>query len=95
MEAMYNNLSQEYIAGFSTRESNLFIPVQKSKTNSGLAVWLRFSIGQHSIDLLLLESYVNFFSCGYAAKYEKRTVCEFIVTKIDHIVIHIIPFFEK
>ena len=27
-------------------------------------------------------------------KYKNRTVCEFIVTKIDHIVNHIIPFFD-
>lgn len=29
------------------------------------------------------------------SKYEKRAVSEFIVTKIDHIVKHIIPFCEK
>lgn len=29
------------------------------------------------------------------AKYKNRSVCEFIVTNIDHIVNHIIPFFEK
>lgn len=58
-------------------------------------VWLRFSIGQHSRDHLLLESLVNFFGCGYVVKYEKREVCEFIVTKIDHIILHIIPFFDK
>jgi hypothetical protein len=45
--------------------------------------------------LLLLESLVNFFSCGYVTKYKKRAVCEFIVTKIDHIILHIIPFFYK
>lgn len=39
---MYNNLSQESVAGFYTGESNLFITVKKSKTKSGLAVWLRF-----------------------------------------------------
>ena len=53
---MYNNLSPEWVAVFSTGESNFFITVQKSKTKSGLAVLLRFSIGQHSRDLLLLES---------------------------------------
>ena len=92
---MYNNLLPEWVAGFSTGESNFFITVQKSKTKSGLAVWLRFSINQHSRDLLLLESLVNLFGCGYVAKYEKRVVCEFIVTKIDHIILHIIPFFWK
>jgi hypothetical protein len=30
-----------------------------------------------------------------AAKYEKRSVCDFILTKIVHIVENIIPFFEK
>lgn len=49
-EAMFNNLSPEWVAGFSTGESNFFITVQKSKTKSSLAVWLRFSIGQHSRD---------------------------------------------
>ena len=29
------------------------------------------------------------------AKYKNRLVCEFIVTKIDHIVNHVIPFFDK
>lgn len=28
-------------------------------------------------------------------KYKNRLVCEFIVTKIDHIFNHIIPFFDK
>jgi hypothetical protein len=31
----------------------------------------------------------------YVAKYKNRSVYEFIVTKIDHIVDQIIPFFEK
>jgi len=59
--AAYKNLSPEWVAGFATGESNFFITVQKSKTKSGLATWLRFSIGQHSRDLLLLEILVNFF----------------------------------
>jgi hypothetical protein len=94
-EVMYTNLLPEWVAGFATGESNFFITVQKSKNKSGLAVWLRFSIAQHSRDFLLLKSLVNFFGCGKVTKYEKRAVCEFIVTKIDHIVLHIIPFFEK
>lgn len=31
----------------------------------------------------------------YVANYKNRLICEFIVTKIDHIIEHIIPFFEK
>jgi hypothetical protein len=83
------------MAGFATGESNFFITIQKSKTKIGIATSLRFSIGQDTRDLYLLESFVNLFGCGYVAKYQNRSVCEFIVTKIDHIVNHIIPFFDK
>jgi hypothetical protein len=44
---------------------------------------------------LLLKSLVEFFNCGYIAQYKNRKVCEFIVTKINDIIIYIIPFFEK
>ena len=87
--------AKEWVAGFSTGESNFFITVQKSKTKSGISTSLRFSIAQDIRDLALLESLVDFFECGYVANYKNRLVCEFIVTKIDHIVNHIIPFFDK
>nr|YP_009466109.1 NADH dehydrogenase subunit 4L [Trichoderma asperellum]AKK32425.1 NADH dehydrogenase subunit 4L [Trichoderma asperellum] len=89
------DIPQEWMAGFSTGESNFFITIQNSKTKSGIAASLRFSIAQDSKDLSLLESFENFFGCGYVAKYKNRSVCEFIVTKIDHIVNNIIPFFDK
>lgn len=88
-------IPQEWMAGFSTGESNFFITIQNSKTKSGIAASLRFSIAQDSRDLPLLESFGNFFGCGYVAKYQNRSVCEFIVTKIDHIANNIIPFFDK
>lgn len=90
-----NNLHPEWLAGFSTGESNFFIDFQKSKTKSGLSVSLRFSIAQHSRDLLLLESFVNFFGGGFVMDYKKRSVSEFTIAKIDLIVEHVIPFFEK
>ena len=79
----YNILvsAKEWIAGFSTGESNFFIRVQKSRTKSGIAASLRFSIAQDSKDISLLESFVDFFWCGYVAKYKNRLVCEFIFTK--------------
>jgi hypothetical protein len=63
--------------------------------NDSITVSLRFSISQHKRDVLLLENFFNFYNCGYIVKYEKRSVCEFIVTRIDDIVEHIIPFFNK
>lgn len=88
-------LNKGWVAGFSTGESNFFIAVQKSKTKNGFTTSLRFSVAQHSRDYLLMEKFVNFFGCGYVVNYENRLVCEFIVTKIDHMVNYIIPFFEN
>jgi hypothetical protein len=88
-ENILSNLSSEWVAGFSTGESNFFITI------SGTRVWLRFSIAQDSRDLELLKSLVEFFNCGYIAQYKNRKVCEFIVTKINEIIINIIPFFDK
>jgi hypothetical protein len=82
-------LSSEWVAGFSTGESNFFITI------SGTKVWLRFSIGQDSRDILLLKNLVKFFNCGYVAQYKNRKVCEFIVTKINDIILYILPFFDK
>lgn len=86
------------MAGFSTGESNFFIAdasQKKSKTKSGLSISLHFSIAQHSRDLLLLESFVNLFAGGLVVNYKKRPLCEFLVTKMDLIVEHIIPFLDK
>ena len=94
-QAKNDKLHPEWVAGFSTGESNFFIAVQKSKTKSGLSVSLRFSIAQHSRDKLLLEKFVNFFAGGSVMNYKKRLLSEFITAKIDHIVEHIIPFFDK
>ena len=78
-----------WVAGFSSGEANFFI------TMSGTKVWLRFSIAQDSRDILLLKSLVKFFNCGYIAQYKNRKVCEFIVTKINDIIIYLIPFFDQ
>jgi len=95
-EILLKNIKEPlWVAGFATGESNFFIALQNSKTKNGISVYLRFSISQHSRDLLLLESLVKSFGYGYVAKYDKRSICEFIVTRIDHIVEHVIPFFEE
>jgi len=44
---------------------------------------------------LLLKNLVKFFNCGYIAQYKNRKVCEFIVTKINDIILYILPFFDK
>ena len=96
----YNTLvhSKPWIAGFSTGESppgNFFIAINKSKTTDNIYASLRFSIAQDLRDVDLLESFVHFFKCGYVVRYEKRSIAEFVVTRIDDIINHVIPFFEE
>ncbi|EMD84819.1 hypothetical protein COCC4DRAFT_154328 [Bipolaris maydis ATCC 48331] len=82
-------------AGFSTGESNFFIAINKSKTTDNIYASLRFSIAQDLRDVDLLESFVDFFKCGYVVRYEKRSIAEFVVTRIDDIINHVLPFFEE
>ena len=93
----YNTLvhSKPWIAGFSTGECNFFIAINKSKTTDNIYASLRFSIAQDLRDVDLLESFVHFFKCGYVVRYEKRSIAEFVVTRIDDIINHVIPFFEE
>lgn len=91
----YSNIDSNWLAGFASGESNFFIAVQKSKTISGISISLRFSISQHSRDLLLVKSFIKFFGGGFIINYKKRPLCEFIVAKMDIILQNIIPFFDK
>ena len=93
----YNTLvhSKPWIAGFSTGECNFFIAINKSKTTDNIYASLRFSIAQDLRNVDLLESFVDFFKCGYVVRYEKRSIAEFVVTRIDDIINHVIPFFEE
>ncbi|MCV5111839.1 LAGLIDADG family homing endonuclease, partial [Escherichia coli] len=56
---------------------------------------IHFTITQYSIYILLLKILFKFFNCSYIAQYKNRKVCEFIVTKINDIIIYIIPFFDQ
>nr|ATI20582.1 LAGLIDADG endonuclease [Ophiognomonia clavigignenti-juglandacearum] len=62
-------------------ESNFFIALSNPK-GSGTSTRLRFSIGQDSRDIALLESVVKFFGCGKVYRIKNREVCEFVVTKV-------------
>nr|QBM09603.1 hypothetical protein [Dactylella sp.] len=55
-----------WIAGFTSGDGNFMIQIQKSSTKAGHRVWLRFKISQHSRDLILLKSFIDYFGCGNA-----------------------------
>ena len=90
---VHNNLYLEWVAGFFTGESNLFIVIPKSKTNNGLYTSLRFLVSQHSRDLLSLENFANFFGGSSVVNCENHPLCEFVVAKFDIIFKNVIPFF--
>jgi hypothetical protein len=93
----YNILvqSKQWIPGFSTGEFNFYIAINKSKTTGSIHASLRFSIAQDLRDVALLESFVDFFKCGYVVRNEKRSIAEFVVTRINDIINHVIPLFEE
>ena len=65
LDYLYKGIIEpSWLAGFATGESNFFIAVQKSYL-------LVFSIAQHTRDLLLLESFVNFLASGFVMNYKK------------------------
>lgn len=87
--------SKQWIAGFSTGESDFYIAINKSKTTDSIYASLRFSVAQDMKDVALLETFVDFFKCGYVVRQEKRSIAEFVVTRIDDIINHVIPLFEE
>ena len=54
-----------WIAGFTSGDGGFMVQTQKSLTNNAVdKVWLRFKISQHSRDLILLKSFIEYFDCG-------------------------------
>ena len=71
-----------WIAGFTSGDGSFMIQIQKSLTNKlGNKVWLRFKISQHSRDLILLKSFIDYFSCGNVYISKKGNYVDYTVTK--------------
>jgi len=84
-----------WFAGFVEAEGCFLVYVHESSSHKiGYQARLRFSIGLHSRDELLLKSLVVFLGCG---KYTKRSefVGDFIVGDFTDINDKVIPFFKK
>jgi hypothetical protein len=103
-------LSADWLTGFCTGESNFFIVIsggyawlrfsvaQDVRDILLLALAPTYVLHmQYSRSRLgsKAENIVRHFNCGYVNKYNNRKVCEFVVTKINDIILNIIPFFDK
>jgi len=68
--------------------------VVNASSRVGCIVSLRFSIGQHTRDLVLMEKLVECIGCGSIGK-PKKSVVEIVVTRLADITDKIIPIFDK
>lgn len=59
----------------------------------GEAVQLKFTITQHSRDVVLMESLIKFFNCGNLNKRSLQPAVDFVVGKFPDIVNKIMPLF--
>lgn len=86
----------QWVSGFTSAEGCFLVIVYKSKTKSGVAVKLRFTLSQHARDEVLMKSLVDYLGCG---KLEKTTIgggaWNFHVHKFSDVCEKIIPLFRK
>jgi hypothetical protein len=86
----------QWLAGFTSGEGCFFINTVRSKAHSlGYQIRLRFLLGQHSRDELLIRSLVEYFDCGNIYLRRNKEVVEYCVDKYSDLTEKIIPFFNK
>lgn len=91
---LQESLDPNWVTGFVEAEGCFFITTIKSKRyKTGYQIQLNFNLVQHSRDIVLIKSLVNYFNCG--AVYENTGHVTFIVTKLSDIQDKILYFFEK
>ena len=87
-------IDPNWLAGFVAAEGCFHVMITASRTRSiGFQVSLIFLITQHVRDEKLMKRIRASLNCGNL--YKKRKTFELRVTKFDHIIINIIPFFKK
>jgi hypothetical protein len=82
------------MTGFISAEGCFFVDIRNSKTHQiGKQVSLEFSMGQHSRDTQLFESFTKYFGCG-KVRVNSSTVDFSVVSFLDNYK-KIIPFLNK
>ena len=70
------------------------VKITASKTHSVcFQVQLVFEITQDKRDVKLMQSLISLFHCG--SLYKNRESFYFLVTKLEYLILKIIPFFQK
>jgi len=86
-----------WLVGFVAAEGCFFVKTSKSKTHKlGESVQLIFQLAQHTRDSQLINSLVNYFSCGlYKTSFTQGSMSIYTVTKFTDLTLKIIPFFDR
>ncbi|MBY3556102.1 hypothetical protein HGI15_22475, partial [Modestobacter lapidis] len=61
----------------------------------GYRTTLNFAVTQSNRDKYLMNSFINFFNCGYLTKDNKESCINYKITSFKDNYNIIIPFFEK
>lgn len=82
-----------WLAGFVAGEGCFRVEINQSKLyTTGYQVLPRFSANQHSRDLDLIKSFIEYLGCG---RISRSKFVEFRVSKLSDLKNIIIPFFSK
>jgi hypothetical protein len=86
-----STLNPIWIVGFTDAEGCFTIILSKRKQKYKITAY--FEINLHTKDLHILESIQNFFNTGHIYHRKDKQILVFRVTKLNDLVIIIIPFF--
>ena len=90
-------LHAQWVVGFVDGEGCFFVGVVKNRSKKALyQLQPAFVVGQHVHDVQVLYALKDYFGCGRVQlPKEGDTVARWTVQKLDHLLTHVIPFFEK
>lgn len=87
LERENQDIPRDWFAGFATAEGCFYISMGKSTTHrTGVRVYLRFTISQHSRDEALMKSLLNFLGTGKYQSSSSRASGEIVVAKFSDII---------
>ena len=89
------NLDVEWIVGFVDGEGCFYVGINKhSDMKAGYQVLPEFTVVQHERDVHVLHALKHYFGCGVVRRNHGDRMAYRVRNK-EHLLKHIIPFFEK
>jgi len=88
-------LEAQWVVGFVDGQGSFHITIKADETNSlGSQILVRFTVVKHECDVKILYALKAYFGCGTVRKTDENTYV-YVVTKLDHLVDRICPFFMR